>query len=115
MTLYSSSAFVENQFDVLSRFSGLFGERCNNIHTLKVAQSLELDFSRMTRVLKEKKNVLCRIIKKLRKLTNEVEMIDYREYESINREGILLCVGVSSEIEQSWLAFSGFFVSGDRN
>lgn len=114
MTLHSSSAFVENQFDVLSRFLGLFTERCN-IHTWKVTKSLERDFSRMTDVLKKKKNVLCRIIKKLRKLTNEVEMIDCREYESINREGILLYIGATRGIEQNWLAFSGFFASGDRD
>lgn len=97
MTRHTLSVLVENKFGVLSRIAGLFSGRGYNIHTLNVAPSHDPNFSRMTIVVSEKENVLDQIIKQLQKLVNVVEVIDYRDYESINRELILVRVGVTRE------------------
>ena len=130
MTRHTLSVLVENKFGVLARIAGLFSGRGYNIHTLNVAPSHDPNFSRMTIVVSEKENVLDQIIKQLQKLINVVEVVDYRDYASINRELILIRVSIKREMRAELVSLCRIFnaeildltpdsmsieVSGDNN
>lgn len=95
MTLHTISVLVENKFGVLTRVAGLFSGRGYNIHSLNVAPSHRQGFSRMTIVVDEQEETLNQIIKQLNKLINVVDVIDFRQGETVYREIVLLRVGVT--------------------
>jgi len=89
---HTISVLVENKFGVLARIAGMFSGRGYNIHTLNVGPSHDPSVSRMTIVVREKENVLEQIIKQLEKLVDVIEIVDFREGESVDRELILVQV-----------------------
>ncbi len=94
MTRHTISVLVENKFGVLARIAGMFSGRGYNIHTLNVGPSHDPKISRMTIVVREKENVLDQIIKQLDKLVDVIEVIDFREGQSVNRELVLIQIAV---------------------
>lgn len=94
MTRHTISVLVENKFGVLARIAGMFSGRGYNIHTLNVGPSHDPEISRMTIVVREKENVLDQIIKQLDKLVDVIQVIDFRDGQSVNRELVLIQIAV---------------------
>ena len=83
---HTISVLVENKFGVLARISGMFSGRGFNIDTLNVAPTHDPALSRITAILNGDESSLDMVIKQLRKLVNVVEVIDFKEGQSVNRE-----------------------------
>jgi acetolactate synthase I/III small subunit len=97
MHRHTISVLVENKFGVLARVAGMFSGRGFNIHSLNVGPSHNPEISRMTLVVNAKDDrVVDQIIKQLDKLVDVIEVIDFREGESVEREMVLLQVNVGS-------------------
>ena len=94
---HTISVLVENKFGVLARIAGMFSGRGYNIHTLNVGPSHDPSVSRMTIVVREKENVLDQIIKQLEKLVDVIEIVDFREGESVDRELALVQVETTKD------------------
>jgi acetolactate synthase-1/3 small subunit len=98
MHRHTISVLVENKFGVLARVAGMFSGRGFNIHSLNVGPSHDPSVSRMTLVVNAKDDkVVDQIIKQLDKLIDVIEIIDFREGESVERELVLLQVNVTSK------------------
>ena len=98
MHRHTISVLVENKFGVLARVSGMFSGRGFNIHSLNVGPSNDPSVSRMTLVVNAKdEKVVDQIIKQLDKLIDVIQIIDFREGESVERELVLLQVNVTSK------------------
>jgi acetolactate synthase-1/3 small subunit len=98
MHRHTISVLVENKFGVLARVAGMFSGRGFNIHSLNVGPSHDPSVSRMTLVVNAKDDkVVDQIIKQLDKLVDVIEIIDFREGESVERELVLLQVNVNSK------------------
>jgi len=91
------SVLVENKFGVLVRIAGLFSGRGFNIDTLNVAPTQDPTTSRMTIVVKGDETVLEQIIKQLNKLVDVIKVQDFREDEYVDRELVLVKVGVDAK------------------
>ena len=91
------SVLVENKFGALTRISGLFSGRGFNIDTLNVAPTQDPTQSRMTVVVKGDDAVLEQIIKQLNKLVDAIKVQDFRDGEYVDRELVLLKVGVDTK------------------
>ena len=109
MTRHTISVLVENKFGVLARIAGMFSGRGYNIHTLNVGPSHDPSISRMTIVVREKENVLDQIIKQLDKLIDVIEVVDFREGESVDRELVLLQVAVSPDLRAEVITLCDIF------
>ncbi|HUI07819.1 MAG TPA: acetolactate synthase small subunit [Verrucomicrobiae bacterium] len=94
---HTLSVLVENKFGVLGRFAGLFSGRGFNIDTLNVAPTQDPTQSRMTVVVKGDDAVLEQIIKQLNKLVDVIKVQDFRDGEYVDRELVLLKVGVDAK------------------
>ena len=88
---------VENKFGVLARIAGLFSGRGYNIDTLNVAPTQDPTTSRMTVVVKGDDTVLEQITKQLNKLVDVIKVQDFREGEYVDRELVLVKVGVDNK------------------
>ncbi len=98
MNRHTISVLVENKFGVLARVAGMFSGRGFNIHSLNVGPSHDASISRMTLVVNAKDDkVVDQIIKQLDKLVDVIQVIDFREGESVERELVLLQVNVDSK------------------
>jgi acetolactate synthase-1/3 small subunit len=93
---HTISVLVENKFGALTRIAGLFSGRGYNIDTLNVAPTQDADVSRMTIVTRGDDATLDQIVKQLNKLINVLEVHDFREAEFIDRELVLVRVGVDA-------------------
>ncbi len=93
---HTISVLVENKFGVLTRIAGMFSGRGFNIDTLNVGPTLDPSISRMTIVVRGDDTVLEQVTKQLRKLIDVIEVQDFREGESVDRELVLLRVNVDS-------------------
>ena len=109
MTRHTISVLVENKFGVLARIAGMFSGRGYNIHTLNVGPSHDPTISRMTIVVREKENVLDQIIKQLDKLIDVIEVVDFREGESVDRELVLLQLAVSPDLRAEVITLCDIF------
>lgn len=109
MTRHTISVLVENKFGVLARIAGMFSGRGYNIHTLNVGPSHDPTISRMTIVVREKENVLDQIIKQLDKLIDVIQVVDFREGESVNRELVLLQVAVTPDLRAEVITLCDIF------
>jgi acetolactate synthase-1/3 small subunit len=89
---HTISVLVENKFGVLARVSGLFSGRGFNIDSLNVAPTHDASLSRITAVLKGDEGQLELCIRQLRKLINVVEVIDFKDGQSVDRELVLVKV-----------------------
>ena len=92
---HTISVLVENKFGALTRIAGLFSGRGYNIDTLNVAPTQDADTSQMTIVTRGDDATLEQIVKQLNKLTDVLKVHDFREHEYVDRELILVKVGVN--------------------
>ena len=94
---HTLSVLVENKFGVLTRIAGMFSGRGFNIDTLNVGPTLDPATSRMTIVVRGDDAVLEQVTKQLRKLVDVIELQDFSEDESVDRELVLMRVNVTAE------------------
>lgn len=94
---HTLSVLVENKFGVLTRISGLFSGRGFNIDTLNVAPTQDPTTSRMTVVVVGDDNTLEQITKQLNKLVEIIKVQDFRDGEYVDRELVLVKIGVDAK------------------
>ena len=94
---HTLSVLVENKFGVLTRIAGMFSGRGFNIDTLNVGPTMDPAMSRMTIVVRGDDAVLEQVTKQLRKLVDVIELQDFSDDQSVDRELVLLRVNVSPE------------------
>ncbi len=92
---HTISVLVENKFGVLTRVAGLFSGRGFNIDTLNVAPTEDPTVSRMTIVTRGDDATVDQIVKQLEKLVDSIGVQDFREGEYVDRELVLVKVGVN--------------------
>jgi acetolactate synthase-1/3 small subunit len=100
---------VENKFGVLTRIAGLFSGRGYNIDTLNVGPTEDPATSRMTIVTRGDDATLEQIVKQLEKLTEVIEVQDFREHEYIDRELVLVKVTVDSKSRAEVMQITDIF------
>lgn len=88
---------VENKPGVLARVAGLFARRGYNIDSLAVAPTDDERFSRITIVVDVESAPLEQIVKQLDKLINVVEIRELDPRDSVERELMLVTVGVAAD------------------
>lgn len=91
---HTISVLVENKFGALTRIAGLFSGRGFNIDTLNVAPTQNGDLSHMTIVTRGDDKTVDQIVKQLNKLVDVLEVKDFRDGEYIDRELVLVKVGI---------------------
>ena len=106
---HTISVLVENKFGVLTRVAGLFSGRGYNIDTLNVAPTQDPDTSRMTIVTHGDEATLEQIVKQLNKLTNVIDVHDFREGEYVDRELVLVKVGVDTRSRAEVMQITDIF------
>ena len=106
---HTISILVENKFGVLTRVSGLFSGRGYNIDTLNVAPTQAADTSRMTIVTRGDAATIEQIVKQLKKLVNVLEVQDFAEGEFVDRELVLVKVGVDSKSRAEVMQITDIF------
>jgi acetolactate synthase I/III small subunit len=94
---HTISVLVENKFGVLTRIAGMFSGRGFNIDTLNVGPTLDASTSRMTIVVRGDDSVLEQVTKQLNKLIDVIEIQDFREDESVDRELVLMRVSITPQ------------------
>ncbi len=94
---HTISVLVENKFGVLTRIAGMFSGRGFNIDTLNVGPTIDPSTSRMTIVVRGDDKVLEQVTKQLNKLIDVIEIQDFREDQYVDRELLMLRVGVDSK------------------
>jgi len=103
------SVLVENKFGVLTRIAGLFSGRGYNIDTLNVAPTQDSETSRMTIVTRGDDATVDQIVKQLNKLVEVIKVHDYRSDEYIDRELVLVKVGVDSKTRAEVMQVTDIF------
>jgi acetolactate synthase-1/3 small subunit len=106
---HTISILVENKFGVLTRVAGLFSGRGYNIDTLNVAPTQDSDTSRMTIVTRGDAATIEQIVKQLKKLVNVLEVQDFAEGEFVDRELVLVKVGVDSKSRAEVMQITDIF------
>jgi acetolactate synthase-1/3 small subunit len=106
---HTISVLVENKFGVLTRVAGLFSGRGYNIDTLNVAPTQDQTASRMTIVTRGDDATVDQIVKQLNKLINVLEVRDFREGEYVDRELVLLKVGVDAKSRAEVMQITDIF------
>src|SRR3954465_11917003 len=108
---HTISILVENKFGVLTRVAGLFSGRGYNIDSLNVAPTQDPTTSRMTIVTRGDEATLEQIIKQLKKLVDVIEVQDFREGESVEREMVLGKVNVDAKTRAEVMQVTPIFRS----
>ena len=108
---HTISVLVENKFGVLTRVAGLFSGRGFNIDSLNVAPTQDPSVSRMSIVTRGDDATLEQIVKQLNKLVDVLKVIDFRDGEYIDRELILVKVGVESKTRAEVMQICDIFRS----
>ena len=93
------SVILENEAGALSRVSGLFTQRGFNIESLTVAQTNDVNLSRMTIVSSGSDRVLEQIVKQLNKLIEVVKVSDLTSQDHVERE--LMLVKISTILKDN--------------
>jgi acetolactate synthase I/III small subunit len=106
---HTISVVVENKFGVLTRIAGLFSGRGYNIDTLNVGPTHDPNTSRMTIVTRGDDATVSQIVKQLEKLVDVIEVQDFREGEYIDRELVLVKVGVDSQTRAEVMQITDIF------
>lgn len=106
---HTISVLVENKFGVLTRVAGLFSGRGYNIDTLNVAPTQDPSTSRMTIVTRGDDATLEQIVKQLNKLVDVLKVTDFREGEYVDRELVLVKVGVDSQTRAEVMQVTDIF------
>ena len=100
---------VENKFGVLTRVAGLFSGRGYNIDTLNVGPTHDSKLSRMTIVTTGDEATLEQIVKQLNKLPNVIKVQNFSEGEYVDRELVLVKVGVDSKSRAEVMQITDIF------
>ena len=106
---HTISVLVENKFGVLTRVAGLFSGRGYNIDTLNVAPTHDATASRMTIVTHGDAATIEQIIKQLNKLPDVLKVQDFSEGEYVDRELVLVKVGVDSKSRAEVMQITNIF------
>src|SRR5471032_2050035 len=106
---HTISILVENKFGVLTRVAGLFSGRGYNIDTLNVGPTHEPKLSRMTIVTTGDEATLEQIVKQLNKLPNVLKVQNFSEGEYVDRELVLVKVGVDSKSRAEVMQITDIF------
>jgi len=106
---HTISVLVENKFGVLTRVTGLFSGRGYNIDTLNVGPTQEPHLSRMTIVTTGDEATLEQIVKQLNKLPNVLKVQNFSEGEYVDRELVLVKVGVDSKSRAEVMQITDIF------
>ncbi len=106
---HTISVLVENKFGVLTRVAGLFSGRGFNIDTLNVAPTQDPTVSRMTIVTRGDDKTVDQIVKQLEKLVDSIEVLDFREGEFVDRELVMIKVGVDSHSRAEVMQITDIF------
>ena len=106
---HTISVLVENKFGVLTRVAGLFSGRGYNIDTLNVAPTHDASMSRMTIVTRGDDATLDQIVKQLNKLVEVLNVQNFREGEFVDRELVLVKVGVDSKTRAEVMQVTDIF------
>ena len=106
---HTISILVENKFGVLTRVAGLFSGRGYNIDSLNVAPTHDSTASRMTIVTHGDESTLEQIVKQLNKLPDVLKVQDFREGEYVDRELVLVKVGVDSKSRAEVMQITDIF------
>lgn len=106
---HTISVLVENKFGVLTRVAGLFSGRGYNIDSLNVAPTHDDTASRMTIVTHGDEATLEQIVKQLKKLPDALKVLDFREGEYVDRELVLVKVGVDSKSRAEVMQITDIF------
>lgn len=105
------SLLVENEPGVLARISGLFSGRGFNIESLCVAETNEVNISRVTLVTTGDMNVLEQVKKQLNKLITVVKVLEYTGIPFVQRELALIKVKAKNENKAEILRIADIFRS----
>jgi acetolactate synthase-1/3 small subunit len=106
---HTISVLVENKFGVLTRVAGLFSGRGYNIDTLNVGPTQAPHLSRMTIVTTGDEATLEQIVKQLNKLPNVLKVQNFSEGEYVDRELVLVKVGVDSKSRAEVMQITDIF------
>lgn len=106
---HTISILLENKFGALTRVAGLFSGRGYNIDTLNVGPTHHPDTSRMTIVTQGDDATLEQIVKQLNKLVEVLEVRDFRDGEYVDRELVLVKVGVDSKTRAEVMQVTDIF------
>ena len=106
---HTISVLVENKFGVLTRVAGLFSGRGYNIDTLNVGPTHDPVLSRMTIVTTGDEATLEQIVKQLNKLPNVLKVQNFSEGEYVDRELVLVKVGVDSKSRAEVMQITDIF------
>jgi acetolactate synthase I/III small subunit len=106
---HTISVLVENKFGVLTRVAGLFSGRGYNIDSLNVAPTHDSTASRMTIVTHGDEATLEQIVKQLNKLPDVLKVQDFSEGEYVDRELVLVKVGVDSKSRAEVMQITDIF------
>ena len=106
---HTISVLVENKFGVLTRVTGLFSGRGYNIDTLNVGPTQDPNTSRMTIVSRGDDATVEQIVKQLNKLVDVLQVLDFRDGEYVDRELVLVKVGVGSDTRAEVMQITDIF------
>jgi acetolactate synthase-1/3 small subunit len=106
---HTISVLVENKFGVLARVAGMISGRGFNIDSLNVAPTHDASLSRITMVLKGDAAALDLCTKQLRKLVNVVEVMDFKDGQTIARELVLVKVRADTKTRSEILQIKEIF------
>ncbi len=106
---HTISVLVENKFGVLTRVAGLFSGRGYNIDSLNVAPTHDATCSRMTIATHGDEATLEQIVKQLNKLPDVLKVQNFSEGEYVDRELVLVKVGVDSKSRAEVMQITDIF------
>jgi len=106
---HTISVLVENKFGALTRVAGMFSGRGYNIDSLNVAPTHDPKRSRMTLVARGDDATVEQIVKQLQKLVNVIEVTDFRDFEYVDRELVLVKVKVSGKSRSEVMQITDIF------
>ncbi|HMD55159.1 MAG TPA: acetolactate synthase small subunit [Phycisphaerae bacterium] len=106
---HTISVLMENKFGVLTRVAGLFSGRGYNIDTLNVGPTQDPKLSRMTIVTHGDESTIEQIVKQLNKLPDVIKVQNFNEGEYVDRELLLVKVGVDSKSRAEVMQITDIF------
>ena len=106
---HTISVLMENTFGVLTRVAGMFSGRGYNIDSLNVAPTHDPNVSRMTIVTRGDDATVEQIVRQLNKLVNVLAVTDFRDYEYVDRELVLVKVKVDGKRRSEVMQITDIF------
>ncbi len=101
--------FVENNYGVTSRISGLFSRRGFNIDSFTGCDTLNPRYSRITVTVHGDERSLEQIEKQVSKLEDVIDIVDLTKVDSVCRELVLVKIRVLPEQRQAIMAVAGIY------